>query len=218
MSIKDELGTLFLVGDIFDYWFEYKSSVPSGYSDFFTALKILRNEGVEITFFSGNHDMWMFKYFTEEYGITIYHKPQIFNFDNKRFFIGHGDGLGPGDLVYKIIKSIFRNSFCQWCFSLIHPTVALGIMRTLSQRDSKKYVKPDKFEEEKEWLIQFAAENQKTTENVDYYIFGHRHLMYDYDLGDGARVINLGDWISFLSYAVWDGETLELLQYKPEKK
>jgi len=217
MSIKDEVKHLFLVGDIFDYWFEYKTSIPSGFSDFLSAIKILRNEGVEITFFTGNHDMWMFRYFTEEYGIEVLKEPKVFHFDQAKFFVGHGDGLGPGDALYKVVKKVFANKVCQWLFSLIHPTIALGIMKKVSQRDAEKYTKPDQFDGENEWLIQFANSYQEQEKKVDFFIFGHRHLMYDYPLQNEGRVINLGDWITYLSYAEWDGSEMKLLQYKSEK-
>lgn len=218
MEIRDEIQELFLVGDIFDYWYEYKTSIPKGFSDFLTALKILRNDGVKIHLFTGNHDMWMFRYFTEEYGIDVYKKPEIFNIDGKNFFVGHGDGLGPGDFVYKGIKKLFSSKISQWLFSLIHPTVALGIMKKISQRDVQKYVRPDAFGEEDEWLVQFAREYQEKNNNeVDYFIFGHRHLMYDYPLLEESRILNLGDWINYNSYAVWDGNTLDLKQYDSTK-
>ncbi|MDA9773546.1 UDP-2,3-diacylglucosamine diphosphatase [Saprospiraceae bacterium] len=214
LSLRSEMKELYLVGDIFDYWFEYKSSIPKGYSDFMNALRLLRNDGIKITFFTGNHDMWMFDYFTEEFGIEVLKKPQVFEFYGAKFFVAHGDGLGPGDHVYKIVKKIFSNRICQALFSLIHPSLALRMMRSISQRDAGKYTKPDTFKDEEEWLIQFANQYQQREEMVDFFIFGHRHLMYEYDLKKHGKVVNLGDWISFLSYAVWDGEKLDLLQYK----
>lgn len=218
MSMKDEMKELFLVGDVFDYWFEYKTSIPKGFSDFLSAIKVLRNEGVKITMFTGNHDMWMFNYFTEEYGIEVFKDPKQYEFNGSSFFIGHGDGLGPGDHVYKVVKKVFASKLCQWLFSLLHPTLALGIMKRISQRDAEKYTKPEVFNAEEEWLIKFAEENNREQSLVNYYIFGHRHWMYDHSINEQSRVINLGDWISFLSYAVWDGKELKLLQYEQDNK
>lgn len=217
-SIKDSTKELYLLGDIFDYWYEYKSTIPRGFSDFLSKIKELRNSGVIIHIFTGNHDMWMFDYFTEEYGIKVHKQPLALTKDDKSFFIGHGDGLGPGDHIYKVIKKIFSNRVCQILFSMIHPTIALKLMKLLSQRDAKKYTRDQDFDPDKEWLIDFAKEkNAKST--FDYFIFGHRHLVYDYKMEDGARVLNLGDWISFFSYIEWDGKTLEVKFFKePEKE
>lgn len=209
-SIQDHASHIYMLGDIFDYWFEYKSSIPKGFSRFMSTLRKMRDEGIEISFFTGNHDMWMFNYFTDEYGIPVYHTHQTIDLDGKKFLIGHGDGLGPGDHLYKVVKRVFRNPFLQKCFSLIHPTLALYLMRVISQRDAHKYSKPHEFNEDSEALIQFAKNH---SEPIDYFIFGHRHIAYDISLDEGNRILNLGDWISYHTYAVWDGESLELAQY-----
>lgn len=215
MSLRYEMKELFLVGDIFDYWFEYKTSIPKGFSDFLSALKILRNDGVKIHFFTGNHDMWMFRYFEEEYGIEVHREPKEFYFDDKTFFVGHGDGLGPGDLSYKIVKKLFSSKTAQWLFSILHPTLALGIMKLISQRDAQKYSRPDTFQAEQEWLIQFArSHNSEAIRKINYFVFGHRHLMYQHELDERSTVVNLGDWINFDSYAIWDGENLDLKSFK----
>lgn len=217
MSIKEDVKTLYFVGDIFDYWFEYASVIPSGYSRFLSALRRLVDRGINIQFFTGNHDMWMFDYFKEEYGIPIYRQAQVVEIDGATFFIGHGDGLGPGDFLYKIIKRIFANYGCQRMFAMLHPTIAIGIMRRISQRDAKKYVRSDAFKGEAESLIQFARAYPDAS--IDYFVFGHRHLLYDFRLNPNQRIINLGDWISYFSFAVWDGQQLTLEQYgNPSKK
>jgi UDP-2,3-diacylglucosamine hydrolase len=217
-SIKETTKELYLLGDIFDYWYEYKRTIPRGFSDFLAKLKELQKLGIKIHFFTGNHDMWMFDYFTKEYGIKVHKQPIQLNLDNKKFFIGHGDGLGPGDHVYKVIKKIFSNRICQILFSIIHPTLALQLMKKLSQRDAKKYTRPQAYEPDKEWLITFAKEKNLETHS-DFYIFGHRHIVYDHKLSDGARVLNLGDWISYFSYIEWDGTNLDVKFFKePEKE
>lgn len=215
-SYKDVLAELYLVGDIFDYWYEYKTSIPKGFSDLLCMLKNLRNAGVKIYFFTGNHDMWMFRYFTEEYGIKVYREPQIVTLGEKKMYLGHGDGLGPGDYSYKLIKKLFASSVAQWFFSIIHPTLALGIMKKISQRDAQKYTRPDKFDAEKEWLIQYAKDYLKKDDTIDYFVFGHRHLKYEYALSGGSRILNLGDWITQDSYILWDGKEVYLRQYDDE--
>ncbi len=217
-SIKGTTKELYLLGDIFDYWYEYKSTIPRGFSDFLSKLKEFRNAGIAIHIFIGNHDMWMFNYFTEEYGIKVHKKPIYLEKDGKKFYLAHGDGLGPGDRFYKFIKVIFSNRLCQILFSIIHPTIALQLMKKLSQRDAKKYTKEQTFDPSQEWLIQYAEEKNKET-NSNFYLFGHRHLVYDYKLNNETRVINLGDWISYFSYAEWNGKELSLKFHKePEKE
>jgi len=213
-SYEHVLAELYLVGDIFDYWYEYKTSIPKGFSDLLAMLKRLRNKGVRIFFFTGNHDMWMFNYFTQEYGIKVYREPQIVYIGRHTMYIGHGDGLGPGDFSYKVIKQLFASKIAQWLFSLIHPTLALGLMKRISQRDAQKYTRPDEFKAEEEWLIKYAQDFLKTDQSIDYFIFGHRHLMYEYSLSETSKIINLGDWITQDSYAVWDGNQLQLRQYE----
>ena len=217
-SIKETTKELYLLGDVFDYWYEYKRTIPRGFSDFLSKLKDYRNAGIKVHLFTGNHDMWMFDYFPKEYGIQVYKKPIQFQLDGKDFYIGHGDGLGPGDKVYKVIKKVFSNRICQMLFSIIHPTIALQLMKKLSQRDAKKYTRPQQFSSEEEWLIVYAKE-KNLEKKSDFYIFGHRHLVYDYKMKDGSRVLNLGDWISYFSFVEWNGEELEVKFFKePEKE
>lgn len=215
-SIRADVEALYLVGDIFDYWFEYSEVIPKGFSRLIAKLRELRDADIPIFFFTGNHDMWMFSYFEKEMGIPIFREPIIKVFSGKKFFIGHGDGLGPGDHGYKMVKKIFANSFCQWLFARIHPNTGLKLMRFFSRksrsqdREAKTFLGPDK-----EWLVLFANNHLKQ-ENIDYFIFGHRHLPIDYTLADGkARYINLGDWISHFTYAVFDGKEMELKKFEP---
>lgn len=210
-----DMKTLYLVGDIWDYWFEYGQVIPKGYSRLLGCLGRLRDAGVTIYYFTGNHDMWMFRYLTDEFGIPIIRKPVIHEIDGKRFYIGHGDGLGPGDLGYKMIKKIFSNPVSQWLFARIHPNTGLRLMKFFSGT-SRNHTHIEGFlGAEKEWLIQHALEVLKQ-EKIDYFIFGHRHLPLDVDLGEsGARYINLGDWLQYNSYAEWDGAALTLCYYTP---
>ncbi len=210
-----EMETLYLVGDVWDYWFEYGQVIPKGYSHLFGCLRRLRDAGIKIYFFTGNHDMWMFRYLTDEFGIPILRKEVVHEIDGKKFYIAHGDGLGPGDLGYKMIKKIFASSVCQWLFARIHPNTGMRLMKYFSGT-SRKHTEVEKFlGPENEWLIQHAQE-VLTKEKIDYFVFGHRHLPIDFDLGtNGAKYVNLGDWLRYYSYAVWDGQALKLCYYKP---
>jgi UDP-2,3-diacylglucosamine hydrolase len=210
-----EMKTLYLVGDVWDHWFEYSQVIPRGFSRLLGCIGRLRDAGITIYYFTGNHDMWMFRYLTEEFDIPIYREPVIHEINGKVFYIGHGDGLGPGDHGYKFIKRVFANKISQWLFARIHPNTGMRLMKYFSGT-SRKHTTEEKFlGPEKEWLIQHAQQVLKS-QHVDYFIFGHRHLPIDYMLENGrSRYINLGDWLTFHSYAVFDGQELILTNYKP---
>ncbi|MDZ4748134.1 MAG: UDP-2,3-diacylglucosamine diphosphatase [Saprospiraceae bacterium] len=212
-----DMQTLYLVGDIWDYWFEYGQVIPKGYSRILGCIGRLRDAGIPIYYFTGNHDMWMFRYLTEEFGIPIYRKAVTHTIDGKKFYIGHGDGLGPGDHGYKMIKKIFANPVSQWLFARIHPNTGLRLMKFFSGT-SRQHTEIENFlVPEKEWLIQYAREVLQK-EDIDYFVFGHRHLPIEFDLGiKGAKYFNLGDWLKYNSYAVWDGTSLHLSYYKPQR-
>ena len=210
-AIAADAAEIYLVGDVFDFWFEYHTVVPKGYVRLFGKLAELRDAGLPIYFFTGNHDMWMFRYFEEEFGIPIYRKPIVREFNGKTFCIGHGDGLGPGDYGYKFIKRVFANKLCQWAFERIHPNFGIWLAQFWSGRS--RAANPSEMQflgPEGEWLIAYC--NRKLdTQYADYFIFGHRHLPIDYTLkNERSRYINLGEWLYHNSYAVFDGERLEL--------
>lgn len=210
-EISDEVKTLYLVGDIFDHWFEYKKVVPKGFIRLLGKLHEMRDANIDIHFFTGNHDMWMFRYFYDEMGIPIHRKPISVTLEGKNFFIGHGDGLGPGDYGYKCIKYIFNAPSAQWAFRQLHPDVGLRLMRFFSaqSRQMESMVRPFNAADE-EWLVQFV-EAHSTAFEVDYYVFGHRHLPIHYVLTNGrSKYINLGEWMFACSYGVWDGHHFEL--------
>jgi UDP-2,3-diacylglucosamine hydrolase len=213
-SIKADAKELYLLGDIFDYWFEYKHAVPKGYVRLLGKLAELSDSGIAMHYFTGNHDMWMFGYFPKELNIPVYRKPVSREMNGKKFFIAHGDGLGPGDHRYKFIKKVFSNKVCQWLFARLHPNFGLWLIKYLSRKSRVANGDTDEvfLGEDKEFLIQFVKNHEKTT-HYDYYIFGHRHLPLDITIGN-ARQINLGDWVKNFSYAVWDGEKLELKYFK----
>ena len=211
-----DMQSLYLVGDVWDYWFEYGQVIPKGYSRLLGCLRRLRDADIPIYYFTGNHDMWMFTYLTDEFDIPIFRKPVRHEINGKKFYIGHGDGLGPGDKGYKMIKKIFAHPASRWLFSRIHPNTGIRIMKYFSGQ-SRQYTLPaEKFlGPEKEWLISHALEILEK-EDIDYFIFGHRHFPIEFDLGaKGSQYINLGDWLTYNSYAVFDGDQLSLRYYNP---
>lgn len=216
-QIKEEAEEIYLVGDVFDFWFEYKTVVPKGYVRLLGKLAELRDAGILIYFFIGNHDMWMFRYFEEELGIPIYRKPIVREIKGKTFFIGHGDGLGPGDHGYKMLKKVFSNPVCQWLFARLHPNFAIGLANFWSNKSREANTGEHTFlGEEKEWLLTYVKRKVKEVP-ADFFVFGHRHLPIDYTLKDGkSRYINLGEWMNYNSYAVFDGEALTIKFFENE--
>lgn len=213
-EIKKDAAHLFLVGDIFDAWFEYKKVVPKGYTRFLGKLAELSDSGLKIEAFTGNHDLWMRGYFQEELNIPVHHQPIRRVFNGKSFLIAHGDGLGPGDHGYKILKKVLRNRLSQWLYRRIHPDTGVGMAEWFSQLGPKHSVEDDPFlGPEKEWLVQYALEILKL-EHVDYFIFGHRHIAIEYPLPNDSLYVNLGDWIHYNSYGMFDGKDLKLEYYK----
>lgn len=210
-SIKHLAEQIFIVGDMFDFWFEYKQVVPKGYVRIFGKLAELTDAGIKVHFFVGNHDMWMRNYFETELNIPVYYQPKAFEFNGKKFLIGHGDGQGPGDKGYKLLKKIFRNPLCKWLFGILPPFFGLGIANYFSQK-SKEHAGENEKEflgEENEWLIIYCKEVLQK-EHFDYFIFGHRHLPIDFTLNAKSQYINLGEWINYDSYADFDGYTTTL--------
>lgn len=212
-NIARDADEIYLLGDLFDYWFEYKSVIPKGFVRLLGKLAELRDQGIAIHAFTGNHDMWMFGYFEHELGIPVHREPVVRSFDGKTFMIGHGDGLGPGDHGYKFIKKIFRSRLCQWLFARIHPNTGIRLMQYFSGTSRSLTNIPDFLGEEKEWLIQYC--NQKLDEqHIDFFIFGHRHIPIDHVLKNvTSRYVNCGDWLIHYSYAVWDGVSLQLRKF-----
>ena len=213
-KIQNDASEIFLVGDMFDFWYEYRQVVPKGYVRLLGKLAGMTDAGISMHFFVGNHDMWMKDYFQKELNIPVYFEPKEFERNGKMFIIGHGDGLGPGDHGYKRLKKIFRNPACQWLFGILPPVVGMGIANYMSRRSRAQTGASEEvfLGEDKEWLITYCKE-QLQQKNIDFFVFGHRHLPIDYRLGN-SRYINLGDWIRYYTYAVFDGTTLELKSYR----
>ena len=209
--IQKDAHEIYLVGDIFDFWFEYKHAIPKGFVRLQGKIAELTDSGIPVYFFTGNHDMWMFDYFEQELGVKIYREPILKVFNDKKFFIGHGDGLGPGDRGYKFIKKVFAAKWSQWMFARLHPNFGIGLANYFSRKSRISTGDSDSqfLGEDKEWLIGYAKEIE-SKQHHDFYLFGHRHLPYDVRLNAESRVVNLGEWINYYTYAVWDGETLSL--------
>ena len=214
-EIKDDVSELYLLGDIFDFWHEHKRVVPKGFTRFMGTLALIADKGVKIHFFSGNHDVWMHGYFKEEIGAEIHHNHLKVTHGDKKFYLAHGDGLGPGDTSFKILRWAFHNSFLQWMFARIHPNLSMWLGTTWSKKS--RYAKGIVAEEfagiDKENTVIHSRDVLKH-EYFDYFIYGHRHIPSVITLEKGSKYVNLGDWIYSFTYAVFDGEKLELKEYQ----
>ena len=213
-TIKKDAEAIFLVGDIFDFWFEYSEVVPKGFTRTLGKLAEISDAGIPIYYFAGNHDMWLVDYFQKELNLTVYNKPKVFTINDKKFFVGHGDGLGPGDKSFKIMKKIFKNPFFNWCFRCVHPDLGIKIGKYLSNKNRLKSSLEDlRFNgNENEWLTKYCKEKLKN-KHYDYFVFGHRHIPLEIKLSPNSTYINLGDWITHFSYAVFDGRQVLLDKY-----
>lgn len=217
-EIEHSASEIFIVGDMFDFWYEYKYVVPKGYLRLLGKLAELSDAGIKLHFFVGNHDMWMTDYFQQELNMPVYFEPAEFTWNSKNFLIGHGDGLGPGDKGYKRLKKVFRNPFCQWLFGILPPVIGIGVANYMSRRSRAKtgMLEETFLGEDREWLIQYSKQKLLEKE-YDYFIFGHRHLPIDFKVGPHSRYINLGDWLSLYTYAVFDGQDVKLLSYQDKE-
>lgn len=212
--IQSDAEEIFILGDIFDFWFEYKQVVPKGYVRLLGKLASLSDAGTPIKVFIGNHDMWMNDYFEKELNIPVYYEPRLLERKGKQFLIGHGDGLGPGDKGYKFLKKVFRNKVCQFLFGALHPSIGIGLANYCSRKSRAKTGNSDSvWLGKEEWLVQYCLSYLKHTA-VDFFIFGHRHYPIDYALTFNSRYINLGDWIQHFTYAVFDGAKIELKKWE----
>jgi UDP-2,3-diacylglucosamine hydrolase len=216
-EISNDAAKIFLVGDLFDFWFEYTKVIPKGFVRFQGKLAEICDKGIELHIFTGNHDHWLRDYFQKEFGAKVHDDPINFRLNEKKFFVGHGDGLGPGDTGYKIMKKLlFRNAPFRWLFNnVLPPNVGVWLGQTWSEKNKSKRIDfKEVFEKpEKEYLWHFCRQTE-SREHHDFYIFGHRHLALDLKIGENSRYINLGEWFSFRTYAVFDGKELQLLRYQ----
>ncbi|HLF51100.1 UDP-2,3-diacylglucosamine diphosphatase [Flavobacterium sp.] len=214
-EVKVDAAAIFLLGDLFDFWFEYQTVVPKGFVRVLGKLAEIRDSGIPIYFFVGNHDLWMSDYFEKELNISVYHTNKEFVFNNAKFLIGHGDGLGPGDKGYKRMKKVFKNPFSKWLFRWLHPDIGVKMAHYLSVKN--KLISGDEdvkfLGEENEWLVLYAKRKLET-QHYDFFVFGHRHLPLEIQVGENSKYINLGDWIGYFTYGVFDGKTFELKKYE----
>ena len=213
-TIKEDAGAVFLLGDLFDFWFEYKTVVPKGFVRVLGKLAELKDAGIDIYFFVGNHDLWMRDYFQKELNIPVFHEPQEFDINGKLFLIGHGDGLGPGDYGYKRMKKVFTFPFFKWLFRWLHPDIGVKLGHYFSVKN--KLISGDEdakfLGEEEEWLVQYCK-RKLASKHYDYFVFGHRHLPLEIKLQENSTYVNLGDWIQYFTYGVFNENELYLKKY-----
>ncbi len=216
-EVSKDATEIFIVGDLFDFWFEYKHAIPRGFARIQGKIASLTDSGIPVHLFTGNHDMWMFDYFPKELGVSVHPNPIEREWNGKKFFIGHGDGLGPGDYSYKFIKKVFTNPLCQWLFARLHPNFGIGLANYFSRKSRIATSSEEEvFQgEAREWLVQFCKD-ELTKTHRDYFVFGHRHLPIDFDLGQKSTYYNLGDWIRYSSYLEFDGEACSLKYFEKD--
>ena len=215
-SIKHKAAAVYLLGDLFDFWYEYKYVVPRGYTRFLGKLSELSDLGVEVHYFTGNHDIWAYNYLERECGVILHKKPLTTELYGKIFFLAHGDGLGDPSPKFKFVRTLFHSRICQRLFSAVHPRWGVWFGQTWAKHSRLKRPEgeePPYMGEDREFLVLYTKRYIQYHSNVDYFIYGHRHIDIDLQLTHKARVLILGDWITQFSYAVWDGDHLFMSQY-----
>ena len=213
-SVRQDARAIYLLGDIFDYWFEYRHVVPKGYTRLLGKLSELTDSGVEIHFFIGNHDIWLTDYLSVECGLILHFEPLVTEFDGKRFFLAHGDGLGDDSPSFHLLRKIFHSRFLRLCFSAVHPRLTIPLAHAWSNRSRLYGGVQEYLGEESEHLILFSKEKLNENPDIDYFIFGHRHILLDLPIGEKSKVVILGDWITYFSFAEFDGEHLTLKRWE----
>lgn len=211
---RQDAEEIFLVGDVFDFWFEYKRAVPRGFTRLLGTISEITDSGIPVHWFTGNHDMWIFDYLPKECGVQIHRAPIVREWNGKRFLIGHGDGLGPSDHGYKFIKKVFTSKMCQWLFARLHPNFGIwlanassGYSRSATGNKDRVFLGADN-----EWLVVYAREVLRK-EHFDYFVFGHRHLPLEIRLSDRSMYYNLGDWIQDFTYGKFDSDGFHLERF-----
>ena len=213
-EVKKDASAIFLLGDLFDFWFEYKTVVPKGFVRILGKLAEIKDSGIPVYFFVGNHDMWMKDYFETELNIPVYFEPQVFEINKKLFFLGHGDGLGPNDKSYKRMKKVFEFPLFKWCFKWLHPDLGMRLGQYMSVKNKTISGDEDsKFLGDDEWLVLYCKRKLET-KHYDYFMFGHRHLPLEIPLNEKSKYINIGDWVSYFTYAAIDKNDVKLLEFK----
>lgn len=209
-EVKKDAKTIYLLGDIFDFWFEYKTVVPRGFTRVLGKIAELTDSGIDVHFFVGNHDVWVTDYLQKECGMTVHLNPLVQDIYGKKFFLAHGDGLGDKSKSFKILRYLFHNSFCRKAFSAVHPRWGISIAHKWSNHSRATGDIVGYLGEDKEHLVLFAKDQLKTSSNINFFVFGHRHIMLDLMISPTSRIAILGDWITFFSYAVFDGDNFSL--------
>lgn len=211
---KNDAEEIYLLGDIFDYWFEYKTVVPRGFTRLLGKLSEITDSGIRVHFFIGNHDIWITDYLQNECGLTVHHRPLVSDCYGKKFFIAHGDGLGDESASFRFLRRVFHSKFLRFCFAAIHPRWTISLAHKWSNKSRETGGMHDFLGEENEYLIRFAKQQLTKTPDIDFFVFGHRHILLDFVLNKQSRLLILGDWISYFSYAVWDGKEMRLEQFE----
>lgn len=222
-EIKDKASAVYMLGDMFDFWFEYGTVVPQGFTRFLGKVSELTDMGVEVHYFTGNHDIWCLDYLHRECGVVLHRQPLTVDIADRTFFLAHGDGLGDPDWKFRMIRRVFHNPLCQAAFRLLHPDLGVRFGLEWARRSRLKHAAstqdgtggdPAYLGEDKEFLVLFAKDYLKSHPDVDFFVFGHRHIELDLALTRQTRVLILGDWVSQFTYAVFDGEHLFLDSYE----
>jgi UDP-2,3-diacylglucosamine hydrolase len=208
-TVKNDALAIYLLGDVFDFWHEWKRSAPQGFTRFLGKLAEISDSGIPVHYFTGNHDIWVYNYLPREIGLIVHRGNLKTELLGKKFFLGHGDGLGPGDKSYKLLKLVFTNKVLQWIFKRLHPDFSLWLGQTWSASRGMVDRIPEFYGVDKEWLILYSKE-QLEKEFFDYFVFGHRHIPGIHQIGENTNYINLGDWVQHFTYGVFDGEKFEL--------
>ncbi len=216
-DIKNDAEELYLLGDVFDFWFEYKKAVPRGFSRVLGKLAEFFDSGIPVHYFTGNHDIWVFDYLPAETGVIIHKEPLNVKIHDRYFYLAHGDGLGPYDKKFKLLKGVFTNSIAQWFYARLHPNIGILIAEKWSRRSRYSHGDPIYKGQHKEWLVLYALDYIKN-KNIDYLVFGHRHIPVDMQLNNKSRLIILGDWINNFTYGVFDGKDFSLRSFKDPKR
>lgn len=222
-EIKDKACAVYMLGDMFDFWFEYRTAVPKGYTRFLGKVSELTDMGIEVHYFTGNHDIWCLDYLEKECGVILHRQPLTVDIADKTFYLAHGDGLGDPDPKFRIIRAVFHNGLCQWAFRWLHPDLGMRFGLAWAKHSRLKHSvrvgdnlggDPPYMGEDKEHLVQYAKQYLQSHPDIDFFMFGHRHIELDLALSRQTRMLILGDWVSQFTYAVFDGEQMFLENYE----
>lgn len=211
---RQDAQTIYLLGDIFDFWFEYKTVVPRGFTRLLGKLSEITDSGVKVHFFIGNHDIWLTDYLQNECGLIIHREPFVTEISGKKFFIAHGDGLADKSVSFRLLRRVFHSKFLRFLLAGVHPRWTVALAHAWSNKSRENGGVQDFLGEDKEYLIQFAKQEIIRTPDIDYFVFGHRHILLDFPLNGKSRVINIGDWIQYFSYGVFDGSEMKLERFQ----